>query len=69
MGTTQGISYCSYPYFKLAKHHISYFIIIFYVFSSIKSMNRREEQHMRGGGWGAVGTGGKGEVVGKGLRG
>jgi hypothetical protein len=42
MGTTQGNSLCSCLYLKLAKHHISHFI--FYIVSSTKSENRREDQ-------------------------
>jgi hypothetical protein len=47
MGTTQGISLCSYLYLKLAKCHVSHFI--FYVFSFTKSENWRAEQVLSGG--------------------
>jgi hypothetical protein len=42
METTQGISLYSYLYLKVAK--MSCFLIIFYVFSSTKSENKRVEQ-------------------------
>jgi hypothetical protein len=45
---TKKISLCSYPYFKLTKHHA--FLSIFYVFSSTKSKNKREEEVLLGGG-------------------
>jgi hypothetical protein len=48
--TTQGISLCSYPYLKLAK--MPCFSIIFNVFSSTKSENKRAEQVLPGGGGG-----------------
>jgi hypothetical protein len=47
MGTTKWNSLCSYLYLKLAKHHVSHFIL--YVFPSTKSKNRRVGQV--GGGW------------------
>jgi hypothetical protein len=43
METTQGNTLCRYLYLKLAKSPV------FYVFSSIKSENRRVEQVLPGG--------------------
>jgi hypothetical protein len=48
MGTTQGNSLCSYLYLKLAKHHISHFIFIFYIFF-YKMQNRRQNRVCPGG--------------------
>jgi hypothetical protein len=53
METMLGLSLCSYLYLKLAKHYV--FLIIFYVFSSTKSENKRVEQVLPGSGvrgWG-----------------
>jgi hypothetical protein len=53
METTQGISLYSYLHLKLQKYHV--FLIIFYVFSSTKSENKRVEQVLPGGGgWGQI---------------
>jgi hypothetical protein len=55
METTQRISLYSYLYLKLACHD---FLIIFYVFSSTKSENKRVDQVLpRGRGWRAWGGG------------
>jgi hypothetical protein len=62
MGTTQGNSLCSYLYLKLAKCHFSHFI--FYVFSSTKSENRRQNRFW----WGELAPV-AGKVVGKGAGG
>jgi hypothetical protein len=45
--TTQGISLYTYLYLKLAKNAM--FFLIFYVFSSTKSENKRMEQVLPGG--------------------
>jgi hypothetical protein len=48
----KGKSLCSYLYLKLAKHHVSPFIL--YIFSSTNSENRRAEQILpgvKGEGW------------------
>jgi hypothetical protein len=66
MGTTQGISLCSDLYLKVAKHHVFHFS--YYVFSSIKSENRRAEQVLPREEW-VAGTSGRGEVIGKGVGG
>jgi hypothetical protein len=47
METLQGISLCNYIYLKLAK--MSCFFLIFYLFYSTKSENRRAEQDWGGG--------------------
>jgi hypothetical protein len=57
MEATLGISVYNYLYFKLAKRYV--FLIIFYVFSSTKSKNKRAEQVLPGSSWGP-GWGGKG---------
>jgi hypothetical protein len=54
METTQGISLYSYLHLKLQKYHV--FLIIFYVFSSTKSENKRVEQVLPGGGGREVGS-------------
>jgi hypothetical protein len=59
--TTQGNSLCSYLYLKPAKHYVSHFI--YYVFFL------QYQRTGAAGGGGAVGTSGKGEVVGKGVGG
>jgi hypothetical protein len=65
MKTTHGNSLCSYRYLKLGKCHVSCFIL--YVFSSTILENRKTELVLWGGG--GVGTGGMGEVAGKGVGG
>jgi hypothetical protein len=55
METTQGISLYSYLYLKLEKNTV--FLIIFYVFSSTKSENKRAEQVLPIGGVCVLGGG------------
>jgi hypothetical protein len=62
MEITQGNSLCNYLYLKLAKCHA--FLFIFSVISS-----KIGEQEGRTGSGRGVGTSGRGEVVGKGVRG
>jgi hypothetical protein len=56
--TSQGNSLCSYLYLKLVK--MSFFLFIFYLFSSTKSENRRAEQVLPRR---RVGPTGSGEIV------
>jgi hypothetical protein len=65
METTQEIYLYSYLYLKLAKRQVS--LIMFFVISSTKLVNRREEQVFMGEGrQGLFGTCEKGEVAEKG---
>jgi hypothetical protein len=62
METTQEIYLYSYLYLKLAKRQVS--LIMFFVISSTKLVNRREEQVFMGEGrQGLFGTCEKGEVA------
>jgi hypothetical protein len=70
-GTTHGNSLCNYLYLKLAKHHISCFNLIFYVFSSTTLEKRRQKRFCRGMGvgvWGVWLASVRWEVVGSGNR-
>jgi hypothetical protein len=66
MGTTQGNSMCSYFYLKLVRRPVSHFIFIFCFF-----FHKIAEQEGRTGleAGDAVGTGGKGQEVEKGVGG
>jgi hypothetical protein len=63
METTQGNSLCSYLYLKLAKISCFSYYLLWFFFYKVGEQERGAGSALGGGG-----TGGKGEVVGKGYK-
>jgi hypothetical protein len=68
MGTTRGNSLCSYLYLKLAKHHFSFYLLRFF-FCKMGEQEGKIGFAAWMGAEMATGTGGRGQVAGKGVGG